>query len=128
MAAAVDKARGPVGPSLADLAIGSPVPFPVVQPPRASDVRAGFLGLYIAPVNKQPAPAYLLNRTVNVKGVPRHSTERWYWSGLRARTRAGVCCLCSHRPHRPQTVFENSIGLLCGACVLPVFWCAVTER
>ena len=80
MAAAVDKARGPVGPSLADLAIGSPVPFPVVQPPRASDVRAGFLGLYIAPVNKQPAPAYLLNRTVNVKGVPRHSTERWYWS------------------------------------------------
>ena len=47
---------------------------------------------------------------------------------LRARTRAGVCCLCSHRPHRPQTVFENSIGLLCGACVLPVFWCAVTER
>ena len=47
---------------------------------------------------------------------------------LRAGTRAGVCCLCSHRPHRPQTVFENSIGLLCGACVLPVFWCAVTER
>ena len=80
MAAAVDKARGPLGPSLADLAIGSPVPFPAVQPPRASDVRAGFLGLYIAPVNKQPAPAYLLNRTVNVKGVPRHSTERWYWS------------------------------------------------
>ena len=79
-AAAVDKARGPVGPSLADLAIGSPVPFPPVQPPRASDVRAGYLGLYIAPVYKQPAPAYLLNRTVNVKGVPRHSTERWYWS------------------------------------------------
>ena len=79
-AAAVDKARGPVGPSLADLAIGSPVPFPAVQPPRASDVRAGYLGLYIAPVNKQPAPAYLLNRTVNVKGVPRHSTKRWYWS------------------------------------------------
>ena len=29
-AAAVDKGRGPVGPSLADLAIGSPVPFPPV--------------------------------------------------------------------------------------------------
>ena len=66
--------------SLADLAIGAPVPFPPVQPPRASDVRAGYLGLYIAPVNKQPAPAYLLNRTVNVKGVPRHSTQRCYWS------------------------------------------------
>ena len=79
-AAAVDKARGPVGPSLADLAIKSPVPFPAVQPPRASDVRAGYLGLYIAQVNKQPAPAYLLNRAVNVKGVPRHSTERGYWS------------------------------------------------
>ena len=84
-AAAVDKGRGPVGPSLADLAIGSPVTFPPEQPPRASDVRAGYLGLYIAPVNKQPAPAYLLNRTVNVKGVPRHFTERWYWSvGLNA--------------------------------------------
>ena len=79
-AAAVAKGRGPVGPSLADLAIGSPVPFPPVQAPRASDVRAGYLGLYIAPVNKQPAPAYLLNRTVNVKGAPWHSTERWYWS------------------------------------------------
>ena len=79
-AAAVDKTRGQVGPSLDDLAIGSPVPFPAVQPARASDVRAGYLGLYIAPVNKQPAPAYLLNRTVNVKGVPGHSTERWYWS------------------------------------------------
>ena len=79
-AAAVHKARGPVGPSLADLAIGSPVPFPPVQPARASDVRAGYLGLYIAPVNKHPAPAYLLNRTVNVKGVLRHSTKRWYWS------------------------------------------------
>ena len=79
-AAAVDKGQGPVGPSLADLAIGSPVPFPPVQALQASDVRAGYLGLYIAPVNKQPAPAYLLNRTVNVKGVPRHSTERWYWS------------------------------------------------
>ena len=75
-AAAVDKGRGAVGPSLADLAIGSPVPFPPVQAPRASDVRAGYLRLYIAPVNKQPAPAYLLNRTVNVKGVPWHSTER----------------------------------------------------
>ena len=78
--AAVDKGRGPVGPSFADLAIGSPVPFPPVQAPPASDVRAGYLGLYIAPVNKQPAPAYLLNRTVNVKGVPRHCMERWYWS------------------------------------------------
>ena len=79
-AEAFDKGRGPVGPLLADPAIGSPVPFPPVQAPRASDVRAGYLGLYIAPVNKQPAPAYLLNGTVNVKGVPRHSTERWYWS------------------------------------------------
>ena len=61
-AAAVDKGRGLVGPSLADLAIGSPVPFPLVQAPWASDVRAGYLGLYI-PINKQPAPAYLLNRT-----------------------------------------------------------------
>ena len=79
-AAVADKGRGPVGPSLSDLAIGSPVAFPPVQAPRAGDVRAGFLGLSIAPVNKQPAPAYLLNRTVNVKGAPRHSTERWYWS------------------------------------------------
>ena len=71
---------GGMGPSLANLAIGSPGPFLPVQAPRASDVRAGYLGLYIAPVNKQPATAYLLNRTVNVKGVPRHSTERWYWS------------------------------------------------
>ena len=30
-AALVDKGPGPVGPSLADLAIGSPVPFPPVQ-------------------------------------------------------------------------------------------------
>ena len=49
-AAAVDKGRGPVGPSLADLAIGSPVPFPPVQAPRASDVRAGYLELYMAAV------------------------------------------------------------------------------
>ena len=79
-AAAVDKGLGPLDPSLADPAVGSPVPFPPVQAPQASDVRGGYLGLYIAPVNKQPAPAYPLNRTVNVKGVPRHSTERWYWS------------------------------------------------
>ena len=72
--------QGPLGPSLADLSIGSPVPFPSVRAPRAGDVRAGFLGLIIAPANKQPAPAYLLTRTVNVKGAPRHSTERWYWS------------------------------------------------
>ena len=69
-----------MGTSLANLAIGSPVPFPPVEAPRASDVLAGYLRLYIAPVNKQPAPAYLLNKTVNVKGVPPHSTERWYWS------------------------------------------------
>ena len=79
-AVAVDKGRGPVGPSLAALAIGSLVPFPPVQAPRATDVRAGYLGLYIAPVNKQPAPAYVLHRTVNVKGAPGHSTERWYRS------------------------------------------------
>ena len=86
-AAAVDKGRGPVGPSVADLAIGSPVPYPPVQAPRAGDVRAGYLGLSIAPVNKQPAAAYLHNRTVNVSGGPRHSTERWYWSvTLDART------------------------------------------
>ena len=77
-AAAVDKGGGPVGPSLSDLAIESPAPFPPVQTHRAGDVRAGFLGLSIAPVNKQLAPAYLLNRTVNVKGAPRHSTKRWY--------------------------------------------------
>ena len=77
-AAAVDKGRGPVGPSLSDLAIGSPVPLPPVQMYRAGHVRAGFVGLSIAPVNKQPA--YLLNRMVNVNGTPRHSTERWYWS------------------------------------------------
>ena len=58
--AAVHKGRGPVGPSLGDLAIGSPVPYPQVQAPRAGDVRAGDLGLSIAPVNKQPAAAYLL--------------------------------------------------------------------
>ena len=75
--AAVDKGEGRVGPSLANLAIASPVPLPPVQAPRASDVRAGYSGLYIAPVNKQTAPAYLLNRTVNVKGATRHSTERW---------------------------------------------------
>ena len=44
-AAAVDKGRGPVGPSLTDLAIGSPVPFPQVQAARASDVRVGYFGL-----------------------------------------------------------------------------------
>ena len=79
-AVAIDKGWGPVSPSLAELPIGSPVPFPPVQAPRASDVRAGYLGLYVAPVHKQPAPAYLLNRTVNVKGLPRHSTERCYLS------------------------------------------------
>ena len=114
MAAAVDKARGPVGPSLADLAIGSPVPFPVVQPPRASDVRAGFLGLYIAPVNKQPAPAYLLNRTVNVKGVPRHSTERWYWSvTLNAVTAAQQTTVTQmHLPCR--VTLSEDCGLVAG--------------
>ena len=70
---------GPVGPSLSDLAIGSLVPFPPVQTYHAGHVRVGFVGLSIAPVSKQPAPAYLLNRTVNVKGALRHSTETWYW-------------------------------------------------
>ena len=79
-AAAFDKGPGCVGPSLSDLAIGSPVYFPPVQPQRPGDVRAGFLGLSIIPVNKQPAPACLLNQTVNVKGAPQLSTERWYWS------------------------------------------------
>ena len=79
-AAAVDKGRGPVGPSLADLAIRSPVPFLPVQAPRADDVRTGYLGLSVSPVNRKPAPAYLLNRTVNVKGATRHSSKRWYWS------------------------------------------------
>ena len=79
-AAAVDKGWGTVGPSLADLVMGALVPFPPVRAHRAGDVRAAYLGLYIARVHKQPAPAYLLNRTVNVKGAPRHSTERWYWS------------------------------------------------
>ena len=51
-AVAVDKGRALVGPSLADLAIGSPGPFPPVQASRAGDVRAGYLGLSIAPVNK----------------------------------------------------------------------------
>ena len=50
-----------------------------MQAPRACDVRAGYLGLYIALVNKQPASAYLLNRTVHVKEAPRHSPQRWYW-------------------------------------------------
>ena len=77
---AVDKGREPAGPSLSDLAIGPPVPFPPVQTHHAGDVRTGFLGLSIALVNKQPAPAYLLNHTVNVKRAPRLSTERWYWS------------------------------------------------
>ena len=44
-AAAADKGRGPVGPSLADLAIGHPVPFPPVHASRAIDVRARYLGL-----------------------------------------------------------------------------------
>ena len=51
-----------------------------MQAPTAGDVHAGYLGLSIAPVNKQPASVYLLNRMGNVKGAPRHSTERWYWS------------------------------------------------
>ena len=113
-AAAVDKGPGPVGPSLADLAIGSPVPFPPVQAPRASVVRAGYLGLYIAPVNKQPAPAYLLNRTVNVKGVPGHSTETWYWSvSLNAVTAAQTTTPTQmHLPCR-VTVSEDC-GLVAG--------------
>ena len=113
-AVAVDKGRGPVGPSLADLAIGSPVPFPPVQAPRASDVRAGYLGLYIVPVIEQSAPAYLLNRTVNVKGVPRHSTKRWYWSvTLNAVTAAHTTTPTQmHLPCR-VTVSEDC-GLLVG--------------
>ena len=98
-AAAVDKGRGPVSPSLANLGIGSLVPFHPVQAPRAGDVRAGYLGLYIAPVNKQPALAYLLHRTVNVEGAPRHSTERWYWSVTldactAPHTRTATQCTC----------------------------------
>ena len=30
--------------------------------------------------------------------------------------------------HTARSPFEKSIGLLCGACVVPVFRCAVTER
>ena len=41
-----------MGPFLADLAIGSPVPLPPVQTHQAAGVGAGFLGLSIAPVNK----------------------------------------------------------------------------
>ena len=108
-AAVVDKGPGPVGPSLADLAFRSPVPFPPVQAPRASDVRAGYLGLYIAPVNKQPAPAYLLNKTLNVKGAPRHSTERWYWS------------VTLHTCTAPQTSTPTHMQLPCTVAVTEDF-------
>ena len=104
-AAAVDKGRRPVGPSLADLAIGSPVPFPPVHAHRASDVRVGYLGLYIAPVNKEPAPAYLLNTTVSVKGAPRHSTERWY------------CSVTLHACTAPQTSTPTQMHLPCRVTV-----------
>ena len=54
---AADKGWGPMEPSLSDLAIWSPGPLPPVQTYRAGHVRAGFMGLSIAPVNKPPAAA-----------------------------------------------------------------------
>ena len=113
-AAAVDKGRGPVGPSLADLAIGFPVPFPPVQAPRASDVRAGYLGLYIAPVSKQPAPAYLLNKTVSVKWVPRRPTDGWYWSVTLNAVRAAQTTTPTQMHLPCRVTITEDCGLVAG--------------
>ena len=53
-AAAVDKGRGPVGPSFSGLAVRSPVLFPPVQTYRTGHVRAGVLGLSVAPITPPP--------------------------------------------------------------------------
>ena len=123
-AAAVDKGRGPVGPLLADLAIGSPVPFPPVQAPRASDVRAGYLGLYIAPVNQQPlwyvAPFFQAGQGPPLSALLWASVEQHVHEQGQIWPLWYVTTANSH--------FLSRIGLLCGACVVPVFRCAVTER
>ena len=68
-----------MGLSLQDVALGSRVPYPQSQSYKAGHVRKGFVTITIAPMGKQPAATFILNRTVNDKGVPRESTERWYW-------------------------------------------------
>ena len=39
-------------------------------------MRTGFVAITIAPMSKQLAAAFVLNRTMNVKGVPRDTVYR----------------------------------------------------
>ena len=63
------------------LTLGSPIPFPVKQQYTDGQSRGPFIGpLQIASLPRQAAPTYILPCNVVVKGVPRSSTERWYWT------------------------------------------------
>ena len=72
--------RQPVGPSLRDVASGSLVPYTQALSYKADHLRKGFVAITIAPVGKQPAAMFVLDRKVNVKGLPRESPKGWYWS------------------------------------------------
>ena len=63
--------KPPAGPSLQDLDLGSPVPYPHARSYKVGPVREGFLVNGVARVGKQPAATFILNCSVNVKGVPR---------------------------------------------------------
>ena len=48
---------------------------------------------------RQAAPAYILPRNVVVKGVPRSSTERWYWTvSVEGVLQPHAACKCNALP------------------------------
>ena len=72
---------GPAGPSMDQLLLGSPIPFRVKQQYTDVQTPGPFIRpLQIANVSRQAALAYILPCNVVVKGVPRSSTECWYWT------------------------------------------------
>ena len=63
------------------MALSSPVPYPQAHSRKAHSHKAGhvrtaLVAITIAPVPEQRATAFVLNRTVNLKGVLQESTER----------------------------------------------------
>ena len=102
---------GPAGPSMEQLVLGSPIPFPVKEQYADGRSRGPFIGPpQIASLLRQAAPAYILPRNVVVKGVPGSSTEHWYSTvSVEGVLQAeGACKSVMHFPYRLQLTDEGS--------------------
>ena len=78
----------PERPSMEQVALAPPIPFPMKQQYTDGQSWGPFIGLHqIASLPRQAAPAYIVPRNVVVNGVPCSSTERLYWTSSWRR-----CC------------------------------------